>query len=239
MKLTDRLTAIASDLLSVICPDVCTVCSTPLVRGEKVMCLKCLAEMPLTGCHSEKFSVLHERTLSTAAPVDKAAAMMWYYRESPYATLIHDAKYRARPKVAEHLARTYARTLMREGFFDGVDILLPVPMHWLKVMRRGYNQAEVIARAISAETGIAVGDNLVCRRPHSTQTRKNAAERYENARDTYGVVHPEELHDRGIVIVDDVLTTGATIRACLERIHEAAPAARLSFLTLAATRLRE
>ncbi len=237
-RLTEVLKEWGSDLLGVLCPDLCTVCNRRLVGGEKVLCLDCLAGLPLTGHHSELHSPLHERVISTSTPVVRAAAMMWYVRESPYTSIIHDAKYRSRPSVAAYMTRLYCGMISPEGFFDGIDAVIPVPMHIFKRIGRGYNQAEVIARAISESTGIPLADNLKCIRRHSTQTRKNVAERYRNALGAYTVEDASDLAGKHILVVDDVLTTGATMRACLDSLLSAEPTVRLSFLTLAATKLR-
>lgn len=232
------LTKLWNDLAGALSPDVCSVCGTPLVDGERILCLGCLSRMPLTGIHTAGHTELHERVISTRTPVEKMAAMMWYYRDNEYSSLIHDAKYRSRPSIASTLAEYYASDLNRHGFFDDIDVIIPVPMHITKILLRGYNQAQVIAQALSKSTGIPVTDNLVCRHSHSTQTRKDAAERYANAIDTYAVESPPELDSRHILLVDDVLTTGATLSACATVLHTASPTARISILTLAATRLR-
>ena len=234
----DILKGWGSDLLGVLCPDLCTVCGHKLVGGERVLCLECLAGLPLTGLHSQHHSPLHERVLSTSTPVERAASMMWYVRESPYTAIIHDAKYRSRPSVASYMTGLYCGMISPEGFFDGIDAVIPVPIHLLKRLGRGYNQAEVMARSISESTGIALYDNLKCRRFHTTQTRKNVAERYRNALGAYTVENASELAGKHVLVVDDVLTTGATMRACMDSLLAAEPTVRLSFLTLAATKLQ-
>ncbi|MBD5253884.1 MAG: ComF family protein [Bacteroides sp.] len=238
MKWIDSITGAAKSLLDVICPDVCTVCGERLVNGEEVLCINCLLHMPVTGIHSGGNTELHQRLASTHYYTDRAAAMMWYYRDSDYARLIHDAKYNHRPRVARTLAAMYARQLTGCGFFDGIDVIIPVPLHFSRLISRGYNQAEVIARAISSVTGIKVKDNIVCRRAHSTQTRKGVAARDANAREAYSIIRPGELDGLHVLLIDDVITTGATLRACLDLIAANCTASRTSVLTLAAARMQ-
>lgn len=238
MELIKSLKSVGKDLLQVIFPDRCTVCGKLLVDGEDCICLNCLSDLPLTGIDPMVFNQLHDRVMDTKYPVEKAASMMWYYRESQYVNLIHDAKYRQRPRVAQRLSTYYARQLSPAGFFDDIDVILPVPMHITKKIMRGYNQAEVIAESIGTMCGIEVRDNLICRRPHATQTHKNASQRYENARDLYKVVDSKDLNGKHILIVDDVLTTGSTMRACISAIYRSCTGVKVSLLTLSAAHLR-
>ena len=225
------------DLLRIIFPEVCEVCGRSLVKGEKVMCLHCDVSMPRTLVHNDEFNVIHRR-LAGLTPIDRAAGMFYYYRESEYARLIHVAKYNSRPIVARQLAEMYACELKPDGFFDGIDVILPVPLHKLKLIRRGYNQSEEIAQGLSAVTGIMVGDNLVALRGHSTQTKKNSYSRWVNAQGVYAVERGDEFEGKHVLVVDDVITTGATLLACCEAIHRVAPTARISVLSLAVTHLR-
>ncbi len=224
-------------LLSVIYPEVCEVCGTPLVSGEKVMCLGCHAAMPLTGYHkTPEFNQLHERTMCHA-PIHHADACFFYERLSPYSRLIHAAKYESLPSIGRLLAKDHARITAPTGFFDGIDLIVPVPLDRLKLIRRGYNQSHHIALGISDITGIPVGSLLRARR-HPSQTSKNAAGRLDNARGTFSVGQQEDVARYShILIVDDIITTGSTLCACAEAIHSASPQTSISILTLAATRL--
>lgn len=226
-----------SDLLRIVFPDVCEVCGSSLVRGEEVICLKCYMNMPRTRVHNDSFNIIHER-LAGKTPIERAAGYFYYYRESDYAAIIHNAKYNGRPIIARKLAMRFARELMADNFFDGIDIILYVPMFFLKKIKRGYNQSEYIAQGISQATNITVGHNLISKRSHSSQTKKNSYSRWLNAQGVYDVINPEELENKHVLIVDDVITTGATLLACCDVVHNAVPSATISVLSLAVTRLR-
>lgn len=226
------------DLLAQIYPRVCTVCHTSLVEGEQGLCLHCLAGLPRTFIHTSRFNTLHERLSSPGVLVDRAGAWFFYLRKNEYSAMIHDAKYRGMFSLARLWGEIYAREIVADGFFDGMDAILPVPMHISKQRRRGYNQAHEIALGISKVTGIPVAGNLVARRPHDTQTRKNAWQRWINARHTYEVDRPAELAGKHVLVVDDVVTTGATMLACLTALHSLPSAPKTSVLALAATHLR-
>lgn len=231
------LTAWFRDLLGVIYPDVCEVCGESLIRGEETVCLHCLMKLPRTQIHQEEFNLLHQR-LAGNVPIERAAGYFYYYRESDYAALIHRAKYRGRPVIAERLGARYAREIVGDGFFDGIDMIIPVPLHRFKMIRRGYNQSEAIAQGVSRVTGLPIGDNLVAVKGHSSQTRKNSYDRWLNAQDIYTVIRHEELNGKHLLIVDDVVTTGATLLACCEAVHKVQPSARISVLALGITHLR-
>ncbi|MCM1504309.1 MAG: ComF family protein [Muribaculum sp.] len=153
--------------------------------------------------------------------------------------MIHRAKYSGRPKLARQLGRRFAAQLADEGFFDGMDMMVPVPMHWLKLIRRGYNQSEEICRGVSEVVGLPVVRLLEATRGHRTQTMLGGLGRWENLRDVYRVCDGkvDDLSGKHLLLVDDVLTTGATLLSCRQAIEVACRDVKVSVLTLGVTRL--
>ena len=225
-------------VIDVLFPRVCTVCHTTLVEGEDIMCLKCMLGLPRVGFTDHHENELTRRLTSLRAPIDRATSYYYHIPDTDYVSLIHDAKYNRRPIVGRRLAQTHARELIPIGFFDGIDMILPIPLHFTKEWRRGYNQSHEIALGLSDVTGIPVGDNLIATRPHSTQTRKRATERRLNSIGTFRAIHADELSGRHVLVVDDVITTGSTILSGLEAIHTASPHTHLSAYSLALAKLR-
>ena len=193
--------------------------------------------MPMVNLHGEDFSLLHQR-LAGRMLFERVGAMFWYYRDTPYAHLIHHAKYDGRPRIGRILARRYAVKLRADGFFDGIDAIIPIPLSPLKMLRRGYNQSDAIARGLSDISGINIIDGLKSTRYRATQTRRNAYARWLNARNGFKPVTERLQGVSHVLIVDDVLTTGATILAAAEAIHSFNPAISISVFTLAASHLR-
>lgn len=224
-----------NDLLRIFFPPVCHVCGKPLVEGECIICLECDMKMPRTMYHADPDNPLYYKLIGHSR-LERATAMFGYVRENPYAALITRAKYDGHPEIVDNLAERYARELLPAGFFDGIDLLQPVPMFRWKKVKRGYNQAEIIADAISRVSGIGVG-NLLVARSHTSQTKKSSYQRLLNARNIYSAV-PEAIKDPGlqhVLLIDDVITTGATIVSCCEALYRERPTMKISVLTLAAT----
>lgn len=232
----NRLKSMLDDLLRVVYPEYCEVCGTPLVDGERLICLSCDLTMPRTMIHRQPTSDIHHRLAAPRLPIEKTASYFYYYRDSPYSEIIKRAKYNNRPELAKNLGKRFATELVKDNFFDGIDLLIPIPLHRMKQLRRGYNQSEEICRGISSVTSIAIADNLHAR-SHSTQTKKNASQRAANVSGLFHVTDAKELDGKHLLIVDDVITTGATMRNAVEAVNAASPTARLSVLSLGATRL--
>lgn len=227
------------DLLRLFFPETCAVCNRTLLRGEEVMCLDCAAALPVTNYHLKPAqNPLIERLVDTNTPVEKAVSYFFYRKENPYARLIQDAKYGNRPRIALTLARDYALTLLPSGFFAGIDGIVPVPIHWFKHLRRGYNQTHYLASGLSEVTGIPVMPLLKATRPHKTQTRQSGSSRRSRILDSVFSFDEYHLPATGVnhlLLVDDVITTGSTILACGRALHRALPKVRLSILSLSAT----
>ncbi len=222
------------DMSRMIFPLTCEVCGTALVEGERVLCLGCMAAMPGVDCDPDSDLA---RRLSATVMVEKVAAMFAYRRDTSYARVLQKSKYNHRPDIDYDLAREFAARLLPKGFFNDIDVVLAVPMHYMKKLRRGFNQAEEIARGVAETAGLEIMDNLVAVRPHKTQTRRNIAGRLKNAEGVYAVVYPDELRGKHVLLVDDIITTGATLMSCCDALRDAVPDLRICILTLAATRL--
>lgn len=221
----------------VISPRHCTVCNDVLTVDERYVCRKCLLELPLTDFQNVDFNVM-EQLFAGRVPIERAAAYFYYEKGSPHASILHDMKYRNMPQLGRYMAARAAREMKASGLFDTVEFIVPVPLHRTKLAQRGYNQSDYLALGLSDATGIEVCHGLVATRDHSTQTRKGAVDRYLNTRGAYAVDkrHVAELAGRHIMLVDDVITTGATLLACAE-VVKALPGTRVSVFTLAAARL--
>lgn len=235
-RIFKRLKPWINGIVRVIYPEVCEICGESLVNGESVLCTSCNAKMPRTFNHRRgPMSPVHRRIFGKT-PVEHAASMFDYVKQSPYAHLIHLMKYNNRPDLAVRLGEMFARELADDNFFDDITMLLPVPVYYTRRLKRGYNQTEKIAEGISNVTSIPVKHCLTTVKAHSTQTSFSAYERWQNVRDIYNIANPSILYNQHVAIIDDVITTGSTIVSCCDAISKAAPSARISVITLGATK---
>ena len=166
-------------------------------------------------------------------PLERATSFFYYRKGSDFRWILHLLKYGGQKEIGAIMGRYMAAELIESGFFQGIDVIIPIPLHETKQRIRGYNQSEWIARGIAAVTGIPVDTEAVVRRKYTeTQTRKSIFERWENVEGIFELHHAESLIGKHVLIVDDVLTTGATTVACASRIMEV-EGIRISVLTLA------
>ncbi len=210
-------------------PRVCEGCGRRLARGERSVCAVCLGELSQGYAGSD---ALRDR-LPRRLPVDRCLSWTAYRRGSLAARLIKRGKYGGRPDIIEELAGIYGRRLAAAGALAGVDVLQAVPMHWWKRLRRGYNQADLIARQLSCATGIPTVSALKAVRGHGSQTRHTAAGRALNVGGMFEAVGRDAVAGLHVALVDDVITTGATLSEAACAVARAGTA-RISTVTLAA-----
>ena len=165
--------------------------------------------------------------------VVSATAYLYYYKEGKYSSLIHHLKYHDHPEVGTYLGRLAATELRESGFFDGIDLIIPVPLSRKRYHQRGYNQSDYIAQGISEVTHIALRTDCLARTVDTdTQTHKSKEERWKNTKDIFQVVNPETLKGKHLLLIDDVATTGATLHACASTLLTL-PGVRISIFALA------
>lgn len=218
--------------ISLLFPRCCVVCGRSLAKGEECICAMCNINLPRTNYHLQKDNQV-EQLFWGKIPLERATSFFFYRKGSDFRQILHQLKYGGQKEIGAIMGRYMASELSASGFFEGIDVIVPVPLHKRKQRIRGYNQSEWIARGISALTGIRVDTEVIVRRKHTeTQTRKSTFERWENVDGIFELHHAESLKGKHLLVVDDVLTTGATTVACASRLMEI-EGVRISVLTLA------
>ena len=225
------------NIIDLIFPPTCGVCGKSFAKAGKheLMCADCQANMPRIHSHMEPFNELHQKLAAVSVPIVRAAAMYRYSNVSDYAALVRDAKYHRQPWLIRSLAHNYAAEIAPDGFFDGIDAIVPIPMHWFKELRRGFNQSYELARGLSDITRLPIVDNLEATRSHKTQTHLSGDERRKNLAGIFKVYRADELKGKHLLLVDDIITTGTTLLEAGKTLIDSVTEVRLSVLALAST----
>jgi ComF family protein len=176
-----------------------------------------------------------EQRFAGIIPFESATGHFLYARDAAIATIVHDFKYHRFRGLARYMGRVMARELLSTGFLSSIDYIVPIPMHFMKQARRGYNPAAEVALGLGKEARIPVASNLHATRPHRTQTALTLDQRRENTRNLFKVRNPEQLRDKHILLLDDICTTGSTLLSASETLLSAVPTIKISLLTLGVT----
>lgn len=224
------------DVASLLFPPVCPVCGRLLDDGARTLCTRCRMTAPLTRFW-EEFDNPMTRRLWGLLPVVHASAFYYYTEGGVWRRPIYAFKYGGAWRLARELGRWYGGYLAESPFYGDVEAVVPVPLHWRKLLVRGYNQAEYLAEGIAAELGVGVERRSVVRlRNNPSQTHGGRRERWRNVEGIFGVRRPERLAGRHLLLVDDVFTTGATVVSCASAILSAVPDCRISIAALAVSK---
>lgn len=177
------------------------------------------------------------RSVLGCGDVIRGNAMFEFHPHGNQARLIYKMKYEGRRDVAVYMGHHAAKALQPKGFFDDVDVIVPVPITRMRRFQRGFNQSELFARGLSEVTSIPVDTtSLIRRRFARSQTRLSGEQRQENVATAFSLVASAALEGRHVLVVDDIFTTGATLGACLREISQNTKDVRLSILTLGLTK---
>lgn len=225
-----------SRFLDFISPRQCVVCGERLAPTEHSLCSSCLLHLPRTTYQFTPLDNPMAQMFWHLSPVERAAALIYYEPHSEVAQLIYDLKYHDRPDIGEDMGRLMAGEMQLARFFDGIDVLLPVPLSRKRLRQRGYNQSEQLALGISDVTHLPVVTKVL-RRTHfyQSQTQLSRRERQENVEDLFELRDSSMLQDKHVLLIDDICTTGATLLACCDAL-KAVPGIRLSVLTFGFTK---
>jgi len=177
-----------------------------------------------------------ERIFWGRVEVKHAASFFFYYKDNAACRILYELKYNHCPQIGVYMGKVMAREMVSSGFFEDIDLLVPIPLAAAKKRKRGYNQCDKLAAGISAITSIPVCTDVLVRRvANPTQTRKRRMERWENVQGIFSITSIAPLSGKHILLIDDVVTTGATLISCMEALS-VIPNLTVSVLTLAVAR---
>lgn len=219
-------------LIDLYFPNLCGSCNRNLRKGESVLCTRCRLYLPFTD-HFIAAENPFERMMYGRARIRAAAALFSFQKGGGVQRMVHLLKYGGRHDIGAFTGRMIGERISRNDRFGGIDRIVPVPLHAQRLRSRGYNQAECIAEGIATVTGCTVDTRLILRDNASeTQTAKGRYERALNVDHIFRVNRSGDTETMHYLLVDDVVTTGATLISCIDAIH-ASGSSQISIVTLA------
>ncbi|MBB4801046.1 ComF family protein [Flavobacterium nitrogenifigens] len=219
-------------LINLFFPKVCDGCRAILLQNENVFCTLCRHEMPLTQYHLDSKNEAVKKFYGKI-DIQFASTFLYFNKKGMVQELIHNLKYKGHEEIGTALGNWYVEDLKEVSFEIPFDVVIPVPLHKRKFKERGYNQITTFGKAIAKGFGIPFNENLLLRKVYSkTQSKKDLLGRSENIENIFDVEFIETNHNKHFLIVDDVLTTGATIEACSRALLKI-PGAKISTICIA------
>lgn len=223
---------LAEDLLSLLFPNLCCGCGAYLYVGEDQLCTNCIYHLPYTDHHLHQQN-LAARQLWGRLPCNAVMSLLYFKKGSRTQNIIHSLKYKGRKELGIKLGHMIAEKLIESPAFNNIDLIIPVPLHWSKAKKRGYNQSQLIAEGIAAILHIPLNTNSLQRcKTTATQTGKGRYNRFENMQTAFSIIDKTAIQGKHILLIDDVITTGATLEACGLALFEA-NISKLSIATIA------
>lgn len=208
---------LASGLTHLFYPRLCEGCNKPLLAEEQVLCLNCsIYNLPRTAYHH-----IHENEtfmrFAGRVKIEKATSLAYFTPDGLLQHLLHGLKYDSKKEIGSYLGTQLGYDLLQTNWQNGIDVVIPVPLHPKKEAIRGFNQALLIAEAMGDVLKIPILDKIIRRKRFTdTQTQKTREQRMENMQDAFELVEGENIRNKHILLIDDVLTTGATLEACAQ-----------------------
>ncbi len=207
-----------NSLLGLFYPKQCAACGLK-ISEQLIICINCEQNLPFTDFHLQSDNVVAKQFWGRA-PIEAAAACFYFTKGSKIQHLIHQLKYKGNQQVGEFIGNLYGQKL-KKSVFNKVDMIIPVPLHLKKIKKRGYNQSTCFAKGLSMALQKPVEEQAVIRKSFTeTQTKKSRWNRWLNVSEAFEVIDKEKLQEKNILLVDDVITTGATMEALVSKLSQ-------------------
>ncbi|NND15081.1 MAG: ComF family protein [Eudoraea sp.] len=215
------MSKILNDVNNILFPQLCFGCNARLYRGEKVLCTICRDQIPLTEHNFETENAV-DRIFYGRINIQKAAAFLYFEEKGIVKNLIHHLKYKGQEQIGIFLGDWFGSQLKSQDPTLKIDLVIPVPLHRRKQKKRGYNQVSKFAERLAFHLNAEYNDTLLEKRAQTkTQTTKDRWLRYSDQQGQSVAEDPMELHNKAVLLVDDVITTGATMESCGKELNQA------------------
>ncbi|MEO8772098.1 MAG: ComF family protein [Ferruginibacter sp.] len=203
-----------ADAFHLFYPHHCIGCGSDLITKDNLLCINCIDELPHTNFASHENNYI-ENIFRGRMNVKAAHSEFYFSKGQLVQHLIHQLKYKANKEIGFYMGEMMGNSLLAASRFSNIDYLVPVPLYIDKEFKRGYNQSTIICDGIEASTQIPLMNNNIIRQRHTeTQTRKNRSSRWQNVANSFVVKNPATITGKNILLIDDVITTGASLEAC-------------------------
>ncbi len=224
-----------NSFLNLLFPKLCFGCQEILLNNEKTICLKCRNTLPFTHqCNMSKNETTQK--FYGRIPIEYASSFLYYSKGGIVQNILHHLKYRNQPEVSYFLGKMYAHQLISSPYYKNINAIIPVPLHKDKLRKRGYNQLNGFAQALSEELKIPIVEHLLYKtKNYSSQTKKNIFDRTSKTEEKFEIKYNLEDSNKHYLLIDDILTTGGTLESCAKKILQI-PNCKISIACLATTR---
>lgn len=217
----NTLTLIKDSLLHLFYPHVCAGCGTDILTAGSHICVQCIHNLPFSGFEKMDNNPV-EKILSGRVRFNKAAALLYFTKHSALQHIMHGFKYKGNKDLGHQLGLIMGNYMLESRRFRHLQALIPLPLHESRERKRGYNQAEILCNGIAEILHLPVITHAVKRLSATeTQTKKSRIERWQNMEGKFMLADEREVADKQVLLVDDVITTGATLEACAVALSEA------------------
>ncbi len=205
-------------ILELFFPNLCLLCYEKRPLRNSLCCLACKLELP----YSDQIDVVDnelEYRIFGRFKIQRAAALFRFRKGSKILKLIHQLKYKNRPHIGVELGKEYGRKILSSSNFPIPDLIIPIPLHYKKQYRRGYNQSFEFGKGIAEILDIPIEKNILIKEtPSDSQTKMNRLERLENVMNSFKIKNNEKIIGKHVLLVDDIITTGATLEAAAQKL---------------------
>lgn len=204
---------IFKDFISLFFPRYCLSCSTSLVGGEETLCTRCIINLPKAN-YALDDNPIKDRLIGRL-PLTYGLVYLKLKKGGVVQKMLHQLKYNHHPEIGVKLGKVFGHELKQSGLTEAFDLIIPVPLHSSRKRKRGYNQSAKFAEGLGYALDVPWDESISVRRKNTkTQTNKSKLERWENVKDVFAMTSMASVEGKRILLVDDVITTGATLEAC-------------------------
>lgn len=223
-----------NDLLQLFYPKICITCENPLFLNETLMCLNCRQDLPII-CYKDFKKNNTSKIFLGRVPIFKAVSFLSFRKIGKTKKIIHSLKYNGRQDIGFFIGNWFGQILKDSNEFKNLDLIVPVPLHHKKLRKRGYNQLTTFGTSLSEKLQVPYLENILVRTStRNTQTHKNRIDRYTNTEAIFSLNNEDSLIGMHILLIDDVITTGATLIACCNELLKV-EGIKISIATIAIT----